>query len=85
MHASLQSTKYEALPQRLFCRCVMLHPASDQKIPGIFLRRVTRLSSSMRVKFAVEVVDRQDKNRSVDCGEAGNLQVLQVKDAIMCT
>lgn len=68
-----------------FCRRVELQHADDQKIPGIFLRRLTELSSSTRVKFAVRIVDRQDINRSVDYGEAGNLQVSQVEEAIVRT
>jgi len=68
MHASLQRTEYEALPQRLICRRVELMVARDQKIPGIFLRRMIEVSSSIRVKFAVKIVGRQKKVKVVTVG-----------------
>ena len=70
----------------MYCRRIKLEPAIDlQNIPGFYLQRVTHFSSSMKVKFAVKIVDRQNETKSIDLGEAGNLQVLQAKKAIIST
>ena len=79
MHATLQSADCEALLQRLLCRCVNLHPASNQKIPGIFLQRVTRGSSKLKVKFAVKLIDRLNRDKSIDHGKAVILQLVGSK------
>ena len=61
----------------------MLHPASNHRIPSIYLQRVTEVPSAIEVKFAVKIINRQDRSKSIDYGKFGNLQVLQVNDAYM--
>ena len=73
MHAFLQSTECEALSQRLLCRNVRLNAASNQEIPGIFLHRLSTVASSTEVKFAVKLVDRLDRTKSIDRGETADL------------
>ncbi len=55
----------------LSCRYVKLRPSNGQTVPGVFLCRTTKMSS-LSIKFAVTVVDRNHSGNSVLRGEAGN-------------